>query len=142
MSRLESLQSDPALMQELMSRVSNGHELPKATRIGAKNIDVKRFVEGTFFESAGSVPFSNLEAVILDFLRPCLVIRNNTYEIPASDVWKNRLEPFRKLLERRIPSVGRIEFKSHPRFKWGGTGWLIAENTIVTNRHVAVEFAR
>jgi len=38
--------------------------------------------------------------------------------------------------------VGRVEFNFHPRFKWGGTGWLIAENTIVTNRHVAVEFAK
>ncbi|MGK7929647.1 MAG: penicillin-insensitive murein endopeptidase [Spirulina sp.] len=38
--------------------------------------------------------------------------------------------------------MGRIEVKNHPRgFAYLGTGWLVDENIIVTNRHVAREFA-
>lgn len=40
-----------------------------------------------------------------------------------------------------IPAVGRIEVHSHPRgIDWIGTGWLIHDNVVVTNRHVAEIF--
>lgn len=142
MTRLESLQADAALMQELSNRIKKGDDILKAANINARSKDVESFMEGTYVELAGGPPASALEAVILDFLRPCLLVRNNTFEVPDSDVWKARLNPYRRLMERRIPAVGRVEFRFHPRHKWGGTGWLIAENIIVTNRHVAAEFAR
>jgi S1-C subfamily serine protease len=40
-----------------------------------------------------------------------------------------------------VPAVGRIELNNSD-FPWAGTGWLIAEGIIVTNRHVADLFAR
>ena len=36
--------------------------------------------------------------------------------------------------------MGRIDLTGAP-LDWVGTGWLVAENVIVTNRHVAREFA-
>ncbi len=40
-----------------------------------------------------------------------------------------------------IPAVGRIEVHNHPRgIDWIGTGWLIHDNVVVTNRHVAEIF--
>lgn len=137
MNRLESLTHDNELMLEIQSRIKNDSGFKKAKPFDIPSQDFRNILEGTFTDfSSGST-----EAVILDFLRPCLLIKDNSFEVPESDVWKTRLEPYRKVIERRIPSVGRVEFKFHPRFKWGGTGWLIAENLIITNRHVAELFA-
>ena len=37
--------------------------------------------------------------------------------------------------------AGRIEVDNHPDLTWVGTGWLLADDVVVTNRHVASEFA-
>ena len=45
------------------------------------------------------------------------------------------------MLSPNIPSVGRIELVNHPNgTPWIGTGWLIRDNVVVTNRHVAEIF--
>ena len=38
--------------------------------------------------------------------------------------------------------VGRIEVSNNPNFDWLGTGFLAGADTVITNRHVAVEFSR
>jgi endonuclease G len=86
------------------------------------------------------------EAIIRLFLRPVLTIRSNSFdpdtiEEPESRVWRERLLAARPLLERAIPGVGRIEVRNHPRFDWLATGWLVAKDTAVTNRHVIDEIA-
>ncbi|WP_421857104.1 DNA/RNA non-specific endonuclease [Oricola sp.] len=81
------------------------------------------------------------EAIIMRFGRPSLLIRDGTFEVPQSDTWRARLDPFRDVIDGAIASAGRIELKGHPRFLWVGTGWLIDEQTIITNRHVAQVFA-
>jgi endonuclease G len=86
------------------------------------------------------------EAIIRLFGRPVLLIRQDsivqqTFEDPESRTWLGRLEASRPLLEACIPAVGRIEVRGHSELGWVGTGWLVAENIVVTNRHVAAEFA-
>ncbi|WP_421943351.1 DNA/RNA non-specific endonuclease [Pedobacter sp.] len=135
-------QNDTALFTELRERLGGGYQLKKAGKFGIDNKTVMAVIEGSSatLESAAPVnPF--LEAVIKDFYRPSLLILNNSFSIAEADEWKKRLEPYRSNIEQRIPSVGRIEFKFHPRLSWGGTGFLIEENIILTNRHVAAEFA-
>jgi endonuclease G len=41
-----------------------------------------------------------------------------------------------------ILSVGRVEVDNNPQYRWVGTGWVVAEDAIVTNRHVAELFGR
>src|SRR5262249_51273564 len=41
-----------------------------------------------------------------------------------------------------ISAVGRIELTGNPDYSWVGTGWLVHARYLVTNRHVAEEFAR
>lgn len=81
-----------------------------------------------------------MEAIILSVGRPVLFVRKNTFEIPTSDVWTERLRGAQGFLEKIIPAVGRIEVKNHDELDWVGTGWLVREDVVVTNRHVAVEF--
>lgn len=81
------------------------------------------------------------EAIVERFGRPSLLVRDNTFEIPASDVWKNRLLPFKSSIDRAILSVGRVELTNH-QMSWAGTAWVVAPGVVVTNRHVASLFAQ
>ena len=58
-----------------------------------------------------------------------------------SEIWKERLTKAKPLLDEAIRAVGRIDLQG-ARLDWVGTGWLVADNILVTNRHVAREFAR
>ncbi|AFM25138.1 trypsin-like serine peptidase [Desulfomonile tiedjei] len=82
-----------------------------------------------------------LEQIVLLVGRPVLKIRHGTYELPLSSEWNSKLEANRPTIEKAISSVGRIELREHPRYQWLGTGWFVAENIIVTNRHIAEEFS-
>jgi endonuclease G, mitochondrial len=85
-----------------------------------------------------------LEAIILLLGRPVLLIQNDDFD-PAdaeTDFWRGILLQHRERLRNAIKSVGRIELRGDPQFDWVGTGWVIADDIIVTNRHVAEVFAR
>ncbi len=80
------------------------------------------------------------EAIVKRFGRPVLLVRNNTFEVPASDIWAATLYPNKSKLDAAIPSVGRVEMiSSVPPYI--GTAWMITNDIAVTNRHVALEFA-
>src|SRR5262249_7520435 len=85
------------------------------------------------------------ESIILRRERPVLTIRDNEtllvfVENADSEIWEARLKRAKPLLDHAIRAVGRIELKGS-RLDWVGTGWLVADNILVTNRHVANEFA-
>lgn len=85
------------------------------------------------------------ESIILRRERPILAIRNNKTELVFRDqadsaIWKQRLADAAPLLDVAIRATGRIEL-SGGEFDWIGTGWLVRSDIVVTNRHVAREFA-
>jgi S1-C subfamily serine protease len=80
-----------------------------------------------------------LEAIVLLEGRPALLVRDGKFETPPGE-WEI-LESFRDSIEANLPRVGRIEVSGHPRLAWVGTGFLVAPDVIMTNRHVAVHFA-
>ena len=86
------------------------------------------------------------ETIVRPNARPVLAVRENkvTTEFlgPDSDVWRSRIDAARAILDIVIPSIGRIELKNNADFAWVGTGWLVADDIVVTNRHVAREFGR
>ena len=86
------------------------------------------------------------ESIAMRKRRPVLAIRNGEAVLEFNDpgdvpVWKGRLESAKSVLARAIPAVGRIDLKRNPDYQWVGTGWLVHEGYVVTNRHVAEEFA-
>jgi endonuclease G len=85
------------------------------------------------------------ETIVLRTGRPVLAISHAetqfVFRDVESEVWRGRLKSAHDRLFPVLPSVGRIELQNNPRFDWVGTGWLVAENIIVTNRHVASEFS-
>ncbi len=88
-----------------------------------------------------AVSDSALEAIVLRFGRPSLLVRNDTFEVPALDIWRARLYPAKSKIDRAIRSVGRVEVTGIGATHLG-TGWMIAPGVAVTNRHVAVLFAQ
>jgi PLD-like domain/Trypsin-like peptidase domain len=96
-------------------------------------------------ESVGPDSELALETIVNRVGRPVLEVRDDDYVVegPEATIWEARLTntAVRAALRQVIPSVGRIEVDNHPDLTWVGTGWLIAEDVVVTNRHVASEFA-
>lgn len=86
------------------------------------------------------------ESIILRRNRPVLDVRANAAVLEfasdtESDVWKARIAAAAGALHPAIRAVGRINLYNAP-LSWVGTGWLVAEDIVVTNRHVAQEFAQ
>jgi endonuclease G, mitochondrial len=105
---------------------------------------------GTELELEGAV-FGDIdqeiaeESIVMRRLRPVLTIKNDETELSFEDqeeetLWKERLQKAKDKLDIAIRAVGRIDLMG-AELEWIGTGWLVAENLVVTNRHVAEAFA-
>lgn len=86
-----------------------------------------------------------LESIVMRKQRPVLAILENEAVLEFADredsvVWKERVEAAKPFLDGAIRAVGRIELTGGA-YDWIGTGWLMNESVMVTNRHVAQEFA-
>jgi len=84
---------------------------------------------------------SGLEAIILLTGRPALYIQDGRF-LGAPGGWEV-LEDHRAVIQRRISSVGRIEMRTALHTDWRplATGFVVAEDIIMTNRHVVEAFA-
>jgi Trypsin-like peptidase domain len=81
-----------------------------------------------------------LEAIIVLEGRPPLFIQGGDFvQTPAE--WQV-LNGHRDRIKASIARVGRVEVDGHPDYEWIGTGFLAGLQAIITNRHVAREFAR
>jgi endonuclease G, mitochondrial len=94
---------------------------------------------------AGTEDTVALESIVLRRTRPVLAIRDNHTKLDFvdqadSEIWRARLTKAKPVLDAAIRAVGRIDLQG-ARLDWVGTGWLVAQNIMVTNRHVAREFA-
>jgi endonuclease G len=85
-----------------------------------------------------------LEAIIIRFGRPAFFVKKNTFDVAdtpsSSETVNSKVTEAKARIEKAIPGVGRINLRDHAK-SWVGTGWLLAPNLIVTNRHVARDFA-
>jgi V8-like Glu-specific endopeptidase len=128
----------PALEKELRAKLLGAGA---ALRIPDTGEEAEPVMRPIFSEDDGIS-----EERIIAHARPVMRIRENKLTgewvgEPESDIWKEAIENAHERLDAAIPSVGRIELTNSER-SWVGTGWLIDNDIIVTNRHVAEEFAR
>jgi len=82
-----------------------------------------------------------LEAIIIPDKRPAVTIREGDYGM-VHPLWMhlNSGQP-KANLRAAIPSVGRIELPDNPESPYGGTGFVVGEGLVMTNRHVAQIFS-
>jgi endonuclease G len=141
-------QRDPNLAKELedkvrpaaterMEREAEGRRRPRTSEGEARGTDVQPQERRRIL-----IP----ETIVLRTGRPVLTVKNDqpdlVFKDAESEVWRKRLENAQEQIHRAVLATGRVEVQHHPTFDWIGTGWLIREDIIVTNRHVAQEFAR
>lgn len=83
------------------------------------------------------------EAIIDEELRPAVDVVNGHFDI-VHPLWRDLSQNaiLRNRIERVLPSIGRIELPGHPRLPYGGTGFVIGDRLVMTNRHVAEIFAQ
>lgn len=81
-----------------------------------------------------------LEAIVHIEGRPAILVQDRHF-FPPPAKWQF-LEQEREKIEANCLRVGRIEVNGHPSYEWVGTGFLVAEGVIMTNRHVAQTFCK
>jgi len=84
-----------------------------------------------------STMLAGLEAIVrTDGSRPSFMIRDGHVDLKTSPIgqWEDTLQSSADKLEEAFTCVGRIDIPGPLQFE--GTGFLIAENLIMTNRHV------
>ncbi|MEM8963592.1 MAG: DNA/RNA non-specific endonuclease [Acidobacteriota bacterium] len=86
--------------------------------------------------------FGALEAIVLAELRPPYLIRDDVIVIAGEFDHLDVLETHKANLEKVAKNVGRVDLLNHRTRRYAGTGWLIADDIVVTNRHVAQIFAQ
>ena len=80
-----------------------------------------------------------LEAIVLLEGRPAILIQEGDFLKPPHE-W-SRLADRRERIRDVIARSGRIEVDGHINLDWLGTAFLVGPTTLMTNRHVAEEFA-
>lgn len=84
--------------------------------------------------------YTMLEAIVLLTGRPPLLVQDGKWTNVKSRAIRDRLEGARNNLERAIQRVGRVAILDHA-MEYVGTGWMIDDDVLMTNRHVAELFA-
>ncbi len=113
----------PGELQKIIDKLTKARKIPS----------IKEFDQ--------TVKEFQVQKIITDgVLRPSFIIRDNTFDPSTSDYWEITLSEYSSILSRKLPSIGRINLLNHTHLGYAGTGFLIDENIVMTNRHVAEHF--
>jgi endonuclease G len=82
-----------------------------------------------------------LEAIIIPDKRPAIDIVNGDFTVAHPDWTDFAAGAAHDALRKALPSIGRIELPGHPSLPYGGTGFVVGNGLVMTNRHVAEIFA-
>lgn len=133
---LESLESP----QDIVAKLLPESPLPP------EHVDLAESAARKFATGAEMSPpeVFALEAIIIPDKRPAIDIINGDYTVSHKD-WlhfnKDADVPIKTNIRRAIPSIGRIELPHHPTLPYGGTGFVVGDGLLMTNRHVAEIFS-
>ncbi|MEV7521977.1 serine protease [Streptomyces sp. NPDC091371] len=132
----------------------SGEELPTreaAARIGRAARDERakvlragvRGLEKLAAGRSGDVDddeYFGVEAIVLLEGRPAILVQGQDFAAQQGD-WA-LLDGQRDAIRQSIARVGRVEVSGHAELDWLGAGFLVSPFAVMTNRHVAAEFAR
>ncbi|MEE1757434.1 trypsin-like serine peptidase [Streptomyces sp. SP18CS02] len=113
-----------------------GQERDRILAAGADGLE--KLAEGRADEITDDESFG-MEAIVLLEGRPAILVRGNDFASQEGD-WAV-LDGHRESIRASTARVGRVEVSGHVNLDWIGTGFLVGQDVIMTNRHVAMEFA-
>jgi hypothetical protein len=113
-------------------------ERARLLKVGASALDTLR-TEGP---AAVLTPEARLgiEAIV-SVARPAMLMHDGTFGDPPPP-WDDILGPYRKPIGSAAASVGRIGVTGVPHVPYAGTGFMVADDVVMTNCHVARVFAK
>jgi endonuclease G len=118
-----------------------GFESLGPDNVGAAESGLQKLAEDRVQEITPSEMFG-LEAIVLPRNRPVTFVRGNSYD-DLDGPWVSLND---NVVKRRIasllPLIGRVEVPSSPILPYAGTGFVVGQGLIATNRHVAQIFAQ
>lgn len=111
-------------------------ERARVLEAGARGLE--KLAAGRADEIADDESFG-MEAIVLLEGRPAILVQASDFP-PQDGDWAV-LNGHRAAIRESIARVGRVDVSGHVRLDWVGTAFLVGPDVIMTNRHVAVEFA-
>ncbi|NUK51877.1 trypsin-like peptidase domain-containing protein [Streptomyces lunaelactis] len=102
-------------------------------------VGLEKLAEGRADEISDDESFG-MEAIVLLEGRPAILVQNHDFT-PQEGDWAV-LDGHRAAIRESIARVGRVEVTGHSSLDWIGTAFLVGPDAVMTNRHVAAEFAR
>jgi S1-C subfamily serine protease len=78
---------------------------------------------------------TGIEAVVHLVERPALLVQNDNFPMPP-EKWKDLHTPHRNAIRKQLPSVGRIDIETEAGRRMNGTGFVVGNGLVLTNRHV------
>jgi endonuclease G len=94
---------------------------------------------------------AQIEAIIIPTLRPVYDIKNGSFSTttfdgpatPGHSLWTKLTADtvLKRRIDSALPAIGRIELLWATSTPYGGTGFVVGPNLVMTNRHVAQIFA-
>lgn len=137
---------DPELQEELKTKLTGDGALERFERRALSIISDPSIPIMDVDGSPTSAGAAALESIIHAIGRPVFVVNDNRvtgeFSGPSNDRWLKHVVAAEQKINAALPAVGRIDVTNHFDMSWLGTGWLVGDDVIVTNRHVAVEFGR
>lgn len=134
--------SDRLMIEDVMPSQA---ALERATQVirAPKSSDIQRTAEKIAKDQVlDPLEQMILEAIIIPDKRPAIDVINGAYAV-THPLWTH-LETdvqIRSRIEAVIPSVGRIELPGNDLVPYAGSGFVVGESLLMTNRHVAAVFA-
>ncbi|CAA2105425.1 hypothetical protein MBUL_03186 [Methylobacterium bullatum] len=112
----------------------------------SREVPVDLVREGVHAVERGHEPtedeVGSMEAIIYADLRPAADVIDGRFTF-THPLWVHLTndDATRQRIEKAMPSIGRIELPGQTRLPYGGTGFVVGPNLLMTNRHVAALFA-
>ena len=113
-------------------------ERKRLLELGASALDTLR-TEGPDAELTAESQLG-IEAIV-SVARPALLMQEGEFGEPPPP-WDDILAPYRESIRASAGSVGRIGVGGLPQVPYAGTGFLVGEDVVMTNCHVARVFAQ
>jgi hypothetical protein len=113
-------------------------ERKRLLEVGASALDALRA------EGPGAVLSAEAQLgieAIVSVARPALLLQDGAFPDPAAP-WADILGPFRQSIRTTTMSVGRIGVPGLSHLPYAGTGFMVAEDAVMTNCHVARLFSQ
>jgi endonuclease G len=135
---LESMKREPSLraltLTESLSRPMGAEPTFEAGQAGLEKLE--RGEDPTEHEML------SIEAIVLPRERPVVFIEDNSFSTPETP-WEHFATDaeIRGRIEQAIPSIGRVELPNNLSIPFGGTAFVVGDDLLMTNRHVAELFA-